>query len=319
MIDLTKKRIIVTGGNGFLGRNVAARLFQAGCTGVHVPQRQNCDLTSVGEVAELWAGYQPEVVIHLAANVGGIGKNRRMPGRIWLDNMAMAVNVLEMSVAVNAQKIVYVGTVCSYPKVVDRMPFIEADLFSGFPEETNAPYGIAKRAIGVGLQAIHEQYGIPAAYLIPTNLYGPADNFDIDDSHVIPAMIRRFVEAVENGEDRVTLWGTGRCSREFLYADDAAAAIVRAAEVVETPDPINLGGCGEIKIEVLAHKVARHCGFDGIIEFDKTKPNGQPRRAVNGRRAKEALGWEPTTDFEDGLTATVEWYRKQRSMEATNA
>ena len=318
-MDLTSKRILVTGGNGFLGRNVLAKLYQAGCEGVHAPQRHHLDLTVVHEVAELWAMYRPEVVIHLAANVGGIGKNRRMPGRIWLDNMAMAVNVLEMSVAASVEKIVYVGTVCSYPKVVDRMPFIEADLFSGFPEETNAPYGIAKRAVGVGLQAIHEQYGIPAAYLIPTNLYGPADNFDIDDSHVIPAMIRRFVEAVENGEEHVSLWGTGRCSREFLYADDAAAAIVKAAEVVETPHPINLGGSGEVTIEVLAHKIARHCGFGGAITFDTTQPDGQPRRAVDGRRAKDELGWEPTTDFEDGLTATVEWYRKQRSMEATNA
>ena len=315
-MNITGKRILLTGGNGFLGRRVQAKLADAGCTRFIAPSRSGCDLTSQAEVAVMFAEFRPEVVIHLAANVGGIGKNRRMPGRIWLDNMAMAANVLEMSVAANAQKIVYVGTVCSYPKTVDRMPFVERHLFDGFPEETNAPYGIAKRAIGVGLQAIHQQYGIHAAYLIPTNLYGPADNFDINDSHVIPAMIRRFIEAAENGEDRVTLWGTGRCSREFLYADDAAAAIVKAAEVVETPDPINLGGCGEIKIEVLSRKVARHCGYGGVIDFDETRPNGQPRRAVDGRRAESELGWKPTTNFDDGLAATVEWFRNQRSMEA---
>ena len=313
-MNLTDKRILVTGGNGFLGRQVLAKLYQQGCTGVHAPGREHCDLTSVHEAAQLWATYRPQVVIHLAANVGGIGKNQRSPGRLWLDNMAMAVNVMEMSLAAEVEKVVYVGTVCSYPKLADP-PFTEDKLFDGFPEETNAPYGVAKRAIGVGLQAMHTQYGIKAAYLIPTNLYGPGDCFDAQDSHVIPALIRRFVEAEDARQKEVTLCVTGEATREFLFVEDAAVAIVRAAEAVDSPEPINLGGGGEISIKVLAHKIARHCGFSGEIKWDASKPDGQPRRAVDGGRAKQVLGWEPRTDFEDGIGRAVDWFLYLRDKE----
>lgn len=315
-MDITTKRILLTGGGGFLGRYVNDKLSDRGCKQVLAPSRNECDLTSQVEAAYMFAEFRPEVVIHLAANVGGIGKNRRSPGRIFLDNMAMGVNILDLSVAASVQKLLIVGTACSYPRTTTP-PFSEDDLFSGYPEPTNAPYGIAKRALGEGLAACHKQYGIDSAYLIPTNLYGPGDNFDPDDSHVIPALIRKITDAVANHEDTVTLWGSGSATREFLYVTDAAEAIVRAADVIDRPSPINLGGSGEISIADLAIKVSRHCGYEGRLSYDPAMPDGQPRRLVDSSRAMDVLGWEPETGLDDGLTQTIQWYQqKQQGSEA---
>jgi len=314
-MNITGKRILLTGGNGFLGRHVQDKLSDHGCTQIAAPSRDECDLTSQAQASHLFAEFRPEVVIHLAANVGGIGKNRRSPGRIFLDNMAMGVNVLDLSVAASVEKLVMVGTACSYPKN-STPPFSEDDLFDGYPEPTNAPYGIAKRALGEGLAACHKQYGIDSAYLIPTNLYGPGDNFDPDDSHVIPALIRKMTEAVDNQEDTVTVWGSGNATREFLYVDDAADAIVRAASVVETHHPINLGTGGEISIGDLANKIAKQCGYEGRLVFDSTMPDGQPRRLVDSSRANSLMGWTPKTDLDDGLTQTIRWFQNEQAQEA---
>jgi GDP-L-fucose synthase len=304
-MDISTKRILVTGGAGFLGRAVCRLLRERGCTQVIVPRKVACDLTSEEDTVELFDDVRPEVVLHLAADVGGIGANMKQPGRYTYANLAMGLNVVHQSWRFNAEKVVVVGTVCSYP-LDPPVPFVEDDLWNGYPEPTNAGYGIAKRAVYELLRQYHKQYSLPGSVVIPTNLYGPHDNFNPETSHVIPAMIRKLCD-----HGPVAMWGTGCASREFLHVDDAAEGIVRAAEKVTTPDPINLGGGGEVQMRKLAEMIAGECGYMGEIRWDASKPDGQPRRAVDATRAREILGWTPKVSLEHGIAETVAWWREQ--------
>jgi GDP-L-fucose synthase len=297
--------VTVTGGAGFLGRRVVARLLDLGAD-VSAPRSREFDLTVPGAAEAMIAALRPEVIVHLAADVGGIGYNLDHPARLYLANLLMGTHVIEAARAADVDKTVLLGTVCSYPKFTP-VPFAEADLWNGYPEETNAPYGIAKKAHLIHAQVNEQQYGQRFAYLIPTNLYGPGDKFHPSVSHVIPALIKKCVEAVEAGADHVEVWGTGSASREYLYVDDAADAIVRAAEVHVGADPINLGADREVTIRETVETVARLVGFEGELRWDASKPDGQPRRGVDGARAGELLGWKPSMDFETGLRLTIDW------------
>ena len=300
----SSSKILVTGGAGFLGRAVCDRLRREGAE-VLVPRRAHYDLTDATATSALYRSAKPGMVIHLAAEVGGIGANRENPGRYAYANLAMGLNVIEQARLHGIRKVVFVGTVCSYP-LSPPVPFSESSLWDGYPEPTNAPYGIAKKAVGEMLLGYYRQYELAGAYVIPTNLYGPFDNFDPSSSHVIPALIRKFIEA---GDRPVSVWGTGSASREFLFVDDAADAIVLAAEKIDEPTPINLGGCGEITIKSLAEKIAGIVGHTAGIEWDSSKPDGQPRRCVDSSKAKAMLGWSAQVDFDDGLRRTIEWYQ----------
>lgn len=306
------RRVLVTGGSGFLGRAVVARLEAAGATQVVVPRSTEHDLRDRSQTAELFAATRPDVVIHLAARVGGIGYNQVHPAELYLDNLLMGTYVVEEARAHDVAKTVLVGTVCSYPKE-PPVPFHEESLWNGYPEETNAPYGIAKLAQLVHAQTAREQYGQDVIYLIPTNLYGPGDKFHPAVSHVIPALIRKCIDAVEAGADHIELWGTGSASREFLYVDDAAEGLVLAAERYDDAEPVNLGANREMPIRELIGHVAEATGFDGEIRWDTSKPDGQPRRRVDASRAHDAFGFEATTPFAEGLAATVAWYRANRA------
>ena len=320
-IDWPNTRIILTGGAGFLGRCVQSRLLARGATNANivVPRRRDCDLTSERDVARLYrdafGARKTDMVIHLAAEVGGIGANRANPGRYFFANMAMALHLIEQARLDNLHlrggKFVQVGTICAYPKFTP-VPFREEDLWNGYPEETNAPYGVAKKAAWQMLDAYRLQYGLRSAYLLPVNLYGPHDNFDLSSSHVIPALIRKCVEAQERGDKEIVCWGTGSASREFLHVEDAAEGILRAAEVMDDPDPINLGASFEITIKDLVELVVRLTGFKGGIVWDSTKPDGQPRRCLSTEKAKRLLGWQAQIRFEEGLRSTIEWYRSHR-------
>jgi GDP-L-fucose synthase len=282
---------------------------------VFVPRRRNFDLTKEADVVRLYAEARPQVVIHLAAEVGGIGANRANPGRYFFANMAMALHLIEQARLDNLHlrggKFVQVGTICAYPKFTP-VPFREEDLWNGYPEETNAPYGVAKKAAWQMLDAYRLQYGLRSAYLLPVNLYGPHDNFDLNSSHVIPALIRKCVEAQERGDKEIVCWGTGSASREFLHVEDAAEGILRAAEVMDDPDPINLGASFEITIKDLVELVVRLTGFKGGIAWDSTKPDGQPRRCLSTEKAKRLLGWQAQIRFEEGLRSTIDWFRSNR-------
>ncbi len=308
---LQSKRICVTGGAGFLGRRVCDRLRSACTTDVFVPRSAEYDLTDARATDAMLQASRPDVLIHLAAEVGGIGANRVNPGRFFFANMSMGLNVIEAARRRGIAKLVLVGTVCAYPKHCP-VPFQEDDLWSGYPEETNAPYGVAKRALGTMLDAYHRQYGLNGVYLLPVNLYGPGDNFDLESSHVIAALIRKCCDAVERGADEVACWGSGAVSREFLYVDDAADGIVRAAALHNDPAPVNLGSGREIRIAELAAMIAELCGFRGRLVWDREQPDGQPRRCLDTRRAESLLGWKAMTDLEAGLRRTIDWWRAER-------
>ena len=304
------KRVVVTGGAGFLGKHLQAELLGRGVRheNLLVPLIEDYDLTQEADVIRMYSDMAPSVVMHLAAEVGGIGANRENPGRFFYTNMAMGLHLIEQARLRNLKKFVQVGTICAYPKFTP-VPFREENLWNGYPEETNAPYAIAKKALLVMLQAYRQQYGLNGIYLLPVNLYGPGDNFDPSSSHVIPAIIRKCIEARKRGDNSITAWGTGSPTREFLYVEDAARGIVKAAELYDKPAPVNLGAGMEISIKDLVELIAELTGFEGEIRWDTSQPDGQPRRMLDTSRAKEEFGFRATTDFREGLEKTVRWCR----------
>jgi len=303
-------RTLVTGGGGFLGTHVVDRLHAEGIEPI-VARRRDYDLTRWEDTERLFHDTKPELVLHLAAEVGGIGANRANPGRYWYANLMMGAHVLEQARIHGTRKLVIAGTICAYPKFAP-VPFLEEDLWNGYPEETNAPYGVAKKTVLVGAQAYREQYGTNAIFLLPVNLYGPGDNFDLETSHVIPALIRKMVEAGERGEQEVVLWGDGTPTREFLYVDDCVEGLALAAEHYDGADPVNLGTGEEIAIGDLARLVRDATGFTGTIRWDTSRPNGQPRRRLDTTRAEELFGFTAAVPLEEGLARTVAWYRESR-------
>lgn len=309
----TNKRVMVTGGAGFLGRHVVARLVSAGVEeeNIFIPRSADYDLKTEDGVRSALSDSEPEVIIHLAAVVGGIGANRENPGSFFYANAMMGMQLMEQARLVGVEKFVTIGTVCSYPKYTP-IPFQEDEIWNGYPEETNAPYGLAKKMLLVQSQAYRQQYGFNAVYLIPVNLYGPWDNFNPASSHVIPALIKKMIDARDSNTSFVDVWGTGSASREFIYVDDAARGIVLGAERLNSSEPINLGVGQEISIRALTENIARLTGYDGEIRWDATKPDGQPRRALDTSRAREALGFTAETDFEEGLRQTIGWYEAHR-------
>ncbi len=307
MHDLTRKRIVVTGGAGFLGSHLVRRLNNMGCRDIVVPGYPEHDLTRLDAIETLMNQHRPEVLIHLAAVVGGIGANRANPGRFFYDNAVMGIQLIEAARRYGVEKTVVLGTICAYPKFTP-VPFREDELWNGYPEETNAPYGLAKKMLLVQCQAYREQYGMNAIFLLPVNLYGPGDNFDLQSSHVIPALIRKCVEAVQETREEIVLWGDGSPTREFLYVEDAAEGIVLATERYDEPAPVNLGSGMEISIRDLAATIASMTGFQGRIVWDTRQPNGQPRRCLDVSRAEREFGFRAGTPFEAGLRKTIDWY-----------
>jgi len=301
------RRVMVTGGAGFLGTAVVCRLQAGGADSIFVPRTRDYDLRTKLGIDRALADGRPQLIIHAAAVVGGIGANRENPGRFFYENAIMGIQLMEQARLAGVEKFVTIGTVCAYPKFTP-VPFKEDDLWNGYPEETNAPYGLAKRMLLVQGQAYRQQYGFNAIYLLPVNLYGPNDNFDPRSSHVIPALIKKCGDAIESGADHIDVWGTGTASREFLYVDDAAEAIVLAAERYNDPEPVNLGTGREITIRRLVELIAEVTGFTGEVRWDATKPDGQPRRALDTSRARERFGFTAKTSFERGLRRTVAWY-----------
>lgn len=311
MSFLQGRRLVVTGGAGFLGRSVCEELLAYGPASLVVPRSRDCDLRDPQAVRRLMIEAKPHVVVHLAAVVGGIGANMRNPGRYFYDNAVMGIHLMEEARLAGIEKFVTVGTICSYPKITP-VPFEEKDLWNGYPEETNAPYGLAKKMLLVQGQAYRQQYGFNAIHLLPVNLYGPGDNFDPATSHVIPALIRKLIEARDTGAPRVPVWGTGRASREFLFVRDAAEGIARAAERYDGSEPVNLGAGQEITIGDLATLLAELCGYEGELVWDKDKPDGQPRRCLDTSRAWTAFGFRASTTLREGLQETIAWYEDQR-------
>jgi GDP-L-fucose synthase len=307
---LPEKRICVTGGGGFLGSFLVENLRTRGCREIFVPRRREYDLTSAEDVARLMADARPQVLFHLAAVVGGIGANQANPGRFFYENAIMGIQLIEEARRNGVEKTVVVGTICAYPKFTP-VPFREDDLWNGYPEETNAPYGVAKKALLVQCQSYREQYGMNAIYVLPVNLYGPRDNFDLETSHVIPALIRKFLEAKRRGAKEVACWGDGTPTREFLFVRDAAEGLALAAECYDGADPVNLGSGEEISIRDLAGLVARECGYEGRIVWDASRPNGQPRRCLDTTRAWERFGFRARTPLVEGIRETIAWYASQ--------
>jgi GDP-L-fucose synthase len=306
------RRVLVTGGSGFLGGYVVDRLRRCGAV-VNAPRRSECDLLDPAAIDLTLAAHRPQMVVHLAATVGGIGANQREPGRFFFENIMMGVQLIDAARRHDVDKIVVAGTVCAYPKHTP-VPFHETELWNGYPDETNAPYGIAKKALLVQLQAYRQQYGTNGIFLIPVNLYGPRDTFDPARSHVIPALVRRIIDARRAGAPEVEVWGTGRASREFLYVDDCAEAIVLAAERYDGAEPVNIGAGAEISIAELARMIARLCGYTGRLTFNASLPDGQPRRSLDVSRAQAAFGFTATTSLRDGLRRTIAWYERHAAQ-----
>ncbi len=309
--QLKGDRVLVTGGAGFIGSRVVSALRARGCDDIIVPRRQDFDLVDGESVRRLLSETRPTVVIHLAARVGGIGANQKHPAEFFYENIMMGVQLIHESWLAGVRKFVAIGTICAYPKHTPT-PFREDDLWNGYPEETNAPYGLAKKMLLVQSQAYRQQYGFNSIYLLPVNTYGPGDNFDPSSSHVIPALIRKFVEARDRGDEEVVAWGDGSPTREFLFVEDAAEAIVLAAERYDGPDPVNLGSEFEISIRELTEKISQLTGYRGRVFWDSSQPNGQPRRKLDTSRALHLFGFRATTPFEVGLERTIFWYQKQR-------
>jgi GDP-L-fucose synthase len=312
-MDVREGRILITGGGGFLGCHVVAALRARGCRMLFVPRSRDYDLRRERDVEGVYGWARPQIVIHLAAVVGGIGANRANPGKFFYDNLMMGALLMEHARRAGVEKFVAVGTVCSYPKFTP-VPFREEALWDGYPEETNAPYGLAKKMLLVQAQAYRQQYGFNAIYLLPVNLYGPGDHTDLESSHVIPVLVRKCVEALERGEPEIVCWGDGSPTREFLYVDDCAEAIVLATERYDGAEPVNVGAGAEISIKELASLIAELTGFQGRMVWDTTKPNGQPRRCLDTRRAWELFGFQAKTDFRDGLRCAIDWYRENRGL-----
>ena len=312
-MDLSTERIVLTGGAGFLGKHLQQELRDRGVPSENllVPLIEDYDLTHEADVVRVYQEMRPTIVIHLAAEVGGIGANRENPGRFFYANMAMGLHLIEQARLHGIKKFVQIGTICAYPKFTP-VPFKEENLWNGYPEETNAPYGIAKKALLVMLQAYRQQYGLNGIFLLPVNLYGPGDNFDLRTSHVIPALIRKFCTAIDRGEDKVVIWGTGSASREFFFVKDAARAIALATEKYDEPDPVNLGAGFEITIKDLVEKIKDLTGFQGEIVWDTNQPDGQPRRCLDTSRAKDFFGFEAQMPFDEGLRKTIEWWKANR-------
>jgi GDP-L-fucose synthase len=308
----TGKRVTVTGGAGFLGSFVVAKLRDRGCQDIFIPRSREYNLVEMASVRRLYRDARPEIVVHLAARVGGIGANRANPGKFFYDNLLMGVQLMEQGRLSKIEKFVAIGTVCSYPKFTP-VPFREDNLWDGYPEETNAPYGLAKKMLLVQSQSYREQYGFNSIFLVPVNLYGPGDNFDLEHSHVVPALIRKCLEAKERGEQEIVCWGDGTPTREFLYVEDCAEAIVLATEQYNKSDPVNIGTGKEISIKNLTEQIAELTGFHGKIVWDTSKPNGQPRRCLDVSRAKDLFGFVAKTSFGTGLQKTIEWYLSERT------
>ncbi len=338
MINLKNKRITITGGNGFLGKHLIDKLKERGCKDIFIPRIEDYDLVNMEAVKQLYADAKPNIVIHLAAKVGGIGANRENPGKFFYDNLMMGVQMMEIGRQAGIEKFVVLGTVCSYPKFTP-VPFKEENLWNGYPEETNAPYGLAKKMLLVQSQAYRQQYGFNSIFLLPVNLYGPGDNFDMDSSHVIPALIRKCIDAQQsviaseakqsrhcvslqgappqverrsNPIPTITVWGTGKATREFLYVEDAAEAIILAAEKYNKSEPVNIGAGFEISIKDLAELIVKLTGFKGKIVWDTTRPDGQPRRYLDTIKAEEEFGFKVKMQFEEGMRRTIEWYKKEK-------
>jgi len=303
------KRVLVTGGSGFLGSRVVAMIREKGPAEIFIPRKATCNLVEQSSVERLYKETRPDLVIHLAAHVGGIGANRMNAGSFFYDNLMMGAQLLEYARRAEVGKFVAIGTICAYPKFTP-VPFKEEDLWIGYPEETNAPYGLAKKMMLVQSQAYRQQYGYNSIFLLPVNLYGPGDNFDPESSHVIPAVIRKCVEAVRNGDSKITLWGTGSATREFLHVDDAANGIVLAAEHYDSSEPVNLGAGMEISIRDLTVRIAEMSGFHGELIWDSTKPDGQPRRSLDTTKAEKLFGFRARVPFDGGLRQTIEWFRQ---------
>jgi len=303
------RNVIVTGGAGFLGKSVVPLLKQGGCQKVFIPRSKEYDLRKSNDIERMLGLVKPDLIIHLAAVVGGIGANASNPGKFFYDNLMMGVELMDQARKCGVKKFVSIGTICAYPKFT-KVPFKEKDLWEGYPEETNAPYGLAKKMLLVQAQAYRQQYGFNSIYLLPVNLYGPGDNFSLESSHVIPALIKKCIDAKLNKEDGITVWGSGQATREFLYVDDAARGIVLASEKYDKLDPVNIGAGFEISIKDLTEKIVKLTGFKGKVYWDKTKPDGQPRRRLDTQRAKKEFNFKAKVGFEEGLQKTIEWYKE---------
>lgn len=305
------KRVWITGGTGFLGQVISRKLGERGCANIFATGRKDGDLTDLAAIQHLLSTIRPDLIIHLAAAVGGIGANREHPAEFFYENLMMGTQLMHESWKAGVDKFVAIGTICAYPKFTP-VPFKEEELWNGYPEETNAPYGLAKKMLLVQAQAYRQQYDWNAIYLLPVNLYGAGDNFDPSSSHVIPALVKKFVDAQLSGQNQIVAWGDGTPTREFLYVDDAAEGILLAAELYNKPDPVNLGSGFEISIKDLTETIARHVGFQGQIVWDTSKPNGQPRRRLDISKAEQEFGFKASVDFEEGLRRTIEWYLAHR-------